>query len=276
MPKRILDRPVFIIAMPRSGSTLLFDLLRSHPGVRAWETEAYPPWAAVDPTVATGARGDAFDPATLDDTAWRRAEWSLHEAVIRRGIRERRGRVRYRFVEKTPANVIRAAALDEMFPDALFVHLTRDAPQNLASMLEGRDKRMAVRGWPARRDLEWHFLMPPGWMDHLADSPVAQFAWQWKVGNETAMRDLDAVPRTRWCRIRYEDLIADAPRMLDDLLAFAYLPRSQRVTEAAAQLAPSPATLSAPDEDKWRASATEIEPVLPPLADLRRALGYDA
>lgn len=260
--------------MPRSGSTLLFDLLRAHEDVRSWETEAYPPWQAVDPTVATGARGDAFDPAALDEPAWRRAEWALHEGVKRRGFRERRGRVRYRLVEKTPANIIRVAALGQMFPDALFIHLTRDVPQNIASMLEGRDKRLAVRGWPATHDYEWHFLMPPGWLGRVDDAPPQQFAWQWQVGNQTAIDDLDAIPRSRWARIKYEDLIADAPRMLDDLLAFSYLPPSRAVDKAAGALAPSQAVLSAPDEQKWRERASEIEPVLAPLAALRRTLGY--
>ncbi|MEY2471708.1 MAG: hypothetical protein QOK28_1037 [Actinomycetota bacterium] len=274
--RRILDRPVFVIAMPRSGSTLLFDVLRAHEGVRAWENEAYPPWVAVDPSVATGARGDAFDPDALDDTAWRRAEWSLHEGVMRRGLMERRGRVRYRLIDKTPPNVLRAGALDAMFPDALFIHLTRDAPQSIASMLEGRERGLSVRAWPQKHGHEWHFLMAPGWLGHLDDSPAEQFAWQWWVGNQTAVDDLERIPRSRWCRIKYEDFVANAPRMVDDLLAFCYLKPSAAVTEAAKKLAPSAVTLSAPSDDKWRARAAEIEPVLKPLAPLRRILGYDA
>jgi hypothetical protein len=273
--RRILDRPVFIIAMPRSGSTLLFDMLRQHEAVRAWDNEAYPPWVAVDATVGSGERGDAFDPDALDATAWRRAEWSLHEGVMRRGWMERRGRVRYRLIDKTPPNVLRVRALDAMFPDALFIHLTRDAPQNIASMLEGRDRGLAVRAWPRKHGHEWHFLMAPGWLGHLDDSPAAQFAWQWQVGNQAAVDDLAAITRSRWCRVRYEELVAHAPRLVDDLLSFCYLPPSAAVTRAAEELAPSAVTLSAPGDDKWRARADEIEPVLPPLAKLRQTLGYE-
>jgi len=273
--RRILDRPVFVVAMPRSGSTLLFDLLRAHEGVRAWENEAYPPWAAVDPNVSTGPRGDAFDPDALDDGAWRRAEWSLHEGVMRSGWREKHGRVRYRLVEKTPANVLRVRALHRMFPDALFIHLVRDAPPSIASMLEGRERGLATRGWPEKHGHEWHFLMPPGWLGRLDLSPAAQFAWQWEVGNQTALDDLADVARSRWCRIKYEDLIADAPRMMEDLLTFCYLPPSEAVARAATDLTPTAATLSAPDDNKWRARAADIEPVLPSLAPLRKMLGYE-
>lgn len=273
---RILDRPVFIIAMPRSGSTLLFDVLRAHEGVRSWDTEAYPPWVAVDPSVASGPRGDAFEPDAVDDGACRRAEWALHEGVMRKGWRERHGRVQYRLVEKTPANVLRVAALNKMFPDALFIHLTRDAPQNIASMLEGRERGLAVRGWPDKHGHEWHFLMAPGWLGHLDDSHAAQFAWQWQVGNQTAVDQLADVTHSRWCRVKYEDLVADAPRLVADLLTFCYLPPSDKVARAARDLAPTSVTLSEPDDQKWRTRAAEVEPVLPPLAELRRTLGYRA
>jgi hypothetical protein len=272
--RRILDRPIFIIAMPRSGSTLLFDVLRAHEGVRSWENEAYPPWVAVDPNVSTGPSGDAFDPACLDDDAWRRAEWAFHEGVMRRGPLEKRGRVRYRLIDKTPPNVLRVAALDAMFPDALFIHLTRDAPQSIASMLEGRERGLSPRGWPERQGHEWHFLMPPRWLGHLDDPPAAQFAWQWQVGNQTSIDDLARVTRSRWCRIKYEDLVADAPRMVEDLLTFCYLPRSDAVLAKAHDLAPTAVTLTDPDNDKWRAHADEIEPVLPRLRALRQTLGY--
>jgi hypothetical protein len=242
--------------------------------VRAWDTEAYPPWTAVVPNVGGGPHGDAFDPASLDADAWQRAEWSFHEGVMGRGPFEKRGRVRYRLVDKTPANVIRVAALDAMFPDALFIHLTRDAPPSIASMLEGREAGLAVRGWPERQGHEWHFLMPPGWLGRLDLSPAAQFAWQWQVGNQTAVDDLANVLRSRWCRIKYEDLVADAPRLVEDLLTFCYLPPSKAVTRAAHELAPTSVTLSAPSDDKWRARAKDIEPVLPQLAPLRKALGY--
>ncbi|HVT77019.1 MAG TPA: sulfotransferase [Acidimicrobiales bacterium] len=271
---RILDRPVFIIAMPRSGSTLLFDVLRAHEGVRAWDNEAYAPWAAVDPTVGSGPRGDAFDPEALDGDAWRRAEWSLHEGVMGTGWFERRGRVRYRLLEKTPPNVLRVAALDKMFPDALFIYLTRDAPPSIASMLEGRDRGLAVREWPRKHGHEWHFLMAPGWLGHLDDSPAEQFAWQWRVGNQTAVDDLARIAGSRWCRIKYEDFIADAPRMVEDLLTFCYLDPSPAVTKAARELAVTPVSLSAPSDDKWQTRAKEITPALAPLKHLRKTLGY--
>jgi hypothetical protein len=177
-------------------------------------------------------------------------------------------------VEKTPANVIRVAALHEMFPDAFFIYLTRDAPQNIASLLEGREKGLAARGWAKARGYDWHFLMPVGWMDHVDEPPAAQFAWQWQVGNQTALDDFANLPTNRWRRVRYEDLVADAQVVLADLLAFCELAPSPAVTRAATEMAPSRVTLSAPDSSKWLARADEIGPVLPGLASMRARLGY--
>jgi hypothetical protein len=249
--------------MPRSGSTLLFDLLKPHPKLYSWGDEAYPPWRAVDPEVG-GAYGDAFRPGvTLDADAVQR--------IYLEGVAAHHGRVprRYRLLDKTPPNVLRVPALQEMFPDAVFIHLVRDAPDNIASLLEGREQGLGVRDWPARNGTEWHFLMPPGWQDHVGETPARQFAWQWEVGTATPLRDL-----TDCARVRYEDLVAQPAEVVEDILVYAGLRMSREVLAACEAMAPSKHTLSDPAPDKWRARAVEIEPVLDDLYDLRRELGY--
>jgi hypothetical protein len=260
---RLFERPVFIIAMPRSGSTLLFDLLKVHPKLASWGDEAYPPWSAVDPELGSGPQGDALRSATPDAAAY--------ERVMQQGVIAHHGRVpwRSRLLDKTPPSVLRVPALQSMFPDAVFIHLVRDAPDNIASLLEGRDQRLAVRDWPHRNGMEWHFLMPPGWTDHLGEAPAQQFAWQWEVGTGTPLRDLSDC-----ARIRYEDLVAQPEEAVEDLLEYAGLRMSREVLSACRAMAPSKHTLSAPAPDKWRERAAEIEPVLDGLAELRRELGY--
>lgn len=260
--------------MPRSGSTLLFDLMNTHPKLLSWGDEAYPPWAAVDPEVGSGALGDNFRPESLDANAGERAAAVMHGGVVAHeqpGLLIRRGLRRYRLLEKTPANVVRVAALQQMFPDARFIHLVRDAPDNIASLLEGRDRGLAIRDWPKRNGMEWHFLMPAGWQEHLSDSPAAQFAWQWATGNQAAFDDLEG---SDFARVRYEDLVADPAGVVEDLLTFAALPMTDAVARACADMALSKHTLSTPGQDKWRDRAAEIEPVLGEFEELRRMLGY--
>lgn len=261
--KRRCSQPIFVIAMPRSGSTLLFDLLKPHPKLYSWGDEAYPPWRAVDPDIGA-AYGDAFRPeCVLDGDAV--------AAVFHEGVVAHHGRVprRYRLLDKTPPNVLRVPALQAMFPDAVFIHLVRDAPDNIASLLEGRELGLGVRDWPQRNGIDWHFLMPPGWQDHVSATPAAQFAWQWEVGTATPLRDL-----TDCARVRYEDLVAQPAEVVEDILEYAGLRMSRDVLAACNAMAPSKHTLSDPSPDKWRVRAAEIEPVLDDLYDLRHDLGY--
>jgi hypothetical protein len=256
-------QPIFVIAMPRSGSTLLFDLLQGHPKLYSWGDEAYPPWRAVDPEVG-GAYGDAFRPSCPLDAPGVMAAFNEGVAAHHRRVPRR-----YRLLDKTPPNVLRTPALAEMFPDAVFVHLVRDAPANIASLLEGRERGLGVRDWPSRHGMDWHFLMPPGWQDHVAATPVEQFAWQWETGTGTPLRDL-----TDCARVRYEDLVRQPAEVVEDILEYAGLRMSREVLAACQAMAPSKHTLSDPSPDKWRARAAEIEPVLDDLYDLRRELGY--
>lgn len=265
------DRPVFVLGMPRSGSTFLFDLLATHPKLLSWGDEAYPPWAAVDPELGSGEVGDALRVTEPDAERFTEV---MHSGVVsheRAGLLIRKGLRRYRLLDKTPPTVLRVRALRSMFPDAIFIHLVRDAPDSIASMLEGRDRALGVRDWPKRHGMDWHFLMPPGWQNHLHHSPAEQFAWQWEVGTGTPLRDLadDYV-----ARVRYEDLVTNPTDVVDDLLTFAGLSMTARVGEACEAMEPSKHTLSAPAPEKWRARAPEIEPVLDDLAELRRELGY--
>ncbi len=267
----MFDRPVFVLGMPRSGSTFLFDLLAAHPKLLSWGDEAYPPWSAVDPELGSGELGDALRISEPDVDLFVRV---MHQGVLaheRPGFLVRSGFRRYRLLDKTPPTVLRVPALRSMFPDAAFIHLVRDAPDSIASLLEGREKELGVRDWPARHGMDWHFLMPPGWQDHLQESPAAQFAWQWEQGTGTPLRDLGDI---EYARVRYEDLVVNPSEVLEDLLVFAGLTMTRSVADACEAMAPSKHTLSAPAPEKWRAHFAEIDPVLPPLAPLRRALGY--
>jgi hypothetical protein len=90
------------------------------------------------------------------------------------------------------------------------------------------------------------------------------------------LRDLQSLPADRYLQVRYEDLVADPSSVLRDVLAFAELAPDPRVHDAPAAAGTTGRTsFSAASPDKWRARAAEIEPLLPRLAPLRRALGYE-
>ena len=284
-PWRVLDRPVFVLAGPRSGSTLLFDLLAAHPDTISWPFEAQNAFRAAQPADHSYALGHRWPPEYANEQL-RRAlsrELYLGRLAARRrhgmpvGSLERLGLRKVRLLEKTPENVLRVGLLARLYPDARLVYLHRDAPATIGSLIEAWETpsaahaRIEVDG----RVVEWMMLAPPGWLD-LSQAPApVKAAFQWRAGVEHALADLDEVDPERVIRLSYEDLVADPETVLARVLDHCGLSQAPEVLGAAVALEGAGRTsFSAPRPDKWRERADQIEPLLPPLADLRGRLGY--
>jgi hypothetical protein len=103
--------PIFIVGMPRSGSTLLDQILGRHPDVTALgETAVLPPLL----------ERDVFaDPARPPDLA------GLARQYLK-GIRAKGWSGAGRFVDKTLENFLHVGAIALMFPNATILHAVRD------------------------------------------------------------------------------------------------------------------------------------------------------
>lgn len=112
------------------------------------------------------------------------------------------------FLSKRPSNSLRVPFLDEIFPDACFVHLTRD-PRAVGSSILRRARS-------GRRD--WWGAKPPGWTDQL-DRPVgSQVGWQIREIVETLRSDAnDRELEARFVELSYEDLTASPEETLSAL-----------------------------------------------------------
>jgi tetratricopeptide (TPR) repeat protein len=105
------DAPIFIVGMPRSGSTLLEQILASHPRVTALgETAALPR------LLEAGALAAEADQAVVRGLARRYLD----------AMRGRGWRGAGRFVDKTLENYLHVGAVARMFPRAVILHAVRD------------------------------------------------------------------------------------------------------------------------------------------------------
>lgn len=264
--------------MPRTGSTLLLDILATHPDLWSWEAEAYEAWDAARPAGHPDSSGDTWPVSYATPTLRVAAEHHLLAGVTKPlPASTRLGLRSVRFLEKTPATVLRVPVLAAVWPDARFVFLHRDAPANVASNIEAWEKGLAVR---RRRtsdgcDVEWGMLMPAGWEDHLGESIAARCAWAWEVGNRAALDAFATIDADRVARVAYEDLCADTVGTVRRLIAFAELPWCVEVETIATVRPESRVVLSAPRPSKWRERAVEMAPHLHALAPLSIELGYD-
>jgi hypothetical protein len=261
-----LREPVFIVAAPRSGSTLLFETLAAHDSIATLGGEAH--WLVEGlPELRPGS--GATDSNRLTAAAMTPAAGEQILAAIRERLQDSAGQpVRdrdLRFLEKTPKNALRIPFLRRLFPDARFIYLWRDPRENISSIIEawrsgGWVTYPSLEGW----DGPWSLLLPPQWQLQRGRPLPETAAWQWDSANRYICDDLAALPREQWTVVRYDELQESAPATVDRLCAFLGLTVDSSLARRLAQPLPlSRHTQTPPARDKWHKNADLIERVLP-------------
>ena len=268
-----IERPVFIIAAPRSGSTLLFETLAESHSICTLGGEAHGAIEGAQPSLRPGAPG--VDSNRLERRhATPEVIRRLHEefAAQRRPAPGADGAdvAGLRFLEKTPKNALRIPFLDAAFPDAQFIFLWREPRANLASIIEAwkAGRWVTYRGLDERAD-PWSLLLPPDWRA-MRDAPLPEIAaFQWESANRIALDDLSKIDRSRWTTVTYEDLIANPRAVIERLTKFMGISMDAGLEQRlAAPLPPSRQTNTPPDAQKWRLHEAVIEPQLPGLTPM--------
>jgi hypothetical protein len=267
-PDRAFDRPVFIISPPRSGSTMLFETLAQARNVYTIGGESH---QLIEGVRALSPQARGFDSNRLlaedaTDELAKVLRSRFFAALRDREQRRPDGATRVRMLEKTPKNALRIPFLAQVFPDARFIYLHRDPHQVLASMIEAWNSG-GFRTYPQLPDwrgLPWSMLLVPGWRE-LIGRPLHEIvAVQWRTTVQLMLDDLERLPRGRWVVTSYDALLTD-PQAEAGRVCAAHEIEWDRVIEGALPLASY--TVSAPDPQKWRRHQSEIEAVMPSIAD---------
>jgi len=205
---------VFLGGLHRSGTTLVFRLLRQHPlasgfrdtGVKEDEGQhlqtVYQPARAFGGEGRFGFRPEAhlIEPepfAARAQAASLFAQWGRHWDLQRPVL-----------IEKSPPNFIRMRYLQALFPDASFVILIRH-PLEVALAQRKRERRRSLRS----------------------------ILRHWFVCHDLLTADAPHV--TRLLTLRYEELLADPQPTLDRVLAFVDLPPAEEASAGEVTPAPS-------------------------------------
>lgn len=119
----VVDAPLFVVGLPRTGTTLVDRILSSHPQVTsAGELQAMP--LAVKQLSQTRSRL-VLDPSTIEALAGRSAH-ALGELYLTRA-RQNAGAESARFTDKFPLNFLYIGWIVEALPNAYIVCLRRGA-----------------------------------------------------------------------------------------------------------------------------------------------------
>jgi len=287
-PMVSFDRPIIILAAPRSGSTLLFETVAEAPRLWTVGGESHQLIEGIRPL---HPRGGVVDSNRLEavhatdrivQVLRQRFAQSLQDRAGQRlPVTEQNQAVR--FLEKTPKNALRQPFLDRVFPGALYVWLIRDPRPNISSMMEAWKSGHWVTypGLPGWRGPKWSLLLPPGWQN-LIGRPLEEIcAFQWETANRIILDDLGKLSPERWMACGYDELTASPDEVIDRICRFASLEQDDRLAHRVSGALPlSRYTQTAPDPEKWRKNEAEINRVLPSVETTwrkcRQVLGQDA
>lgn len=179
------NRPIFIIGCARSGTTLLRMILDSHPRISCGEETKF--LTDLEPIVGAHQR-------LLASYGFDRAWWLDRVREMYGGFQaaymEKRGKARW--AEKTPSYTMHLGFIEELFPEAQYIHIIRDGRDVVASFRDRWGYRSGVR--------------------------AANSIWAHYV--RTARDFGKDLPPGRYRELRYEALVKDTEPTVRALLAF--------------------------------------------------------
>jgi len=192
-----------IMGCARSGTSILGELIGSHPEVR-YKHEAHSVW----------------NKAGLGENGSHRltAEHATPKVArqIRKRFTEEKGGARL-FVEKCPRSVLRIPFIRAVFPEAKLIHIMRDGRDVACSMLPGLGGE------------EWRHLKPPDWQRLMQEQRgIMRCAHAWKSVMEIALQDLEWEEHFE---IKYEELVERPESHVRALMQFLELPEHPAVFE---------------------------------------------
>ncbi len=267
--------PVFVIGVSRSGTSLLFDVLRKSRYLGGMPREGHDLWRRFHHPRWTGWRSDAIGEGQI-----RRGERRYVNAYLSSwGARER-------FIDKTPENSLRIDYLLELFPDARFIVMWRNPLEVINSFIRGwRDPTGRFRSYFVPEDLEipdyphrrrWCFALIDGWRD-LKRSEIPEIAFrQWETLATALLEARGSVPRDQWFEFRLEDLLASPDSAIERICQAAGIEPEVAVVERFAYGVTHPINaLAAPDSTPGaRDGHDELARFLPRMAQLAERAGY--
>lgn len=185
-----MERPIFVVGCPRSGTTLLRSILDAHPRICCpeWESGVF---VALSQMLDRDTEWHAANDSVIGSLRPRMIEWA------RRAVLEMMDELtaevqKPRWAEKTPAHVLHIRLIHEVFPEAQFLHIIRNGADVVKSLQNMPWAPRRIR-WSARR-----------WIDSI----------------ETGRREGSSLPSGAYREVRYEDLTARPREVVEEICEF--------------------------------------------------------
>lgn len=249
LPRRLdprVQRPIFILGAPRSGTTFLGSCIGRLPEVSYH----------FEPRLTKAAARCVYDGSWSEAKAARVFRGTYAALLVAGGHGGRR------FAEKNPENCFLVPFLFRAFPDAHFVQILRDGRDATVSHAEkpwlaaasagtGRRGRGGTAWGPHPR----FWVEPDRREEFRAVSDLERSAWCWRRFTEAALAGLAGLPADRVLQIRYEEMTREPSQAAERIADFLHVSTE---TDRSA-LAQALATASTSSVGRWRAALTAPE-----------------
>lgn len=269
-----LSQPVFIIGAPRSGTSLLYAILRMSSVLKHWPGESHEIWEADYHPAVRGWESNELGASDVTPEA---------AARIRRSFFLVAGS-KHRLIDKTPRNALRVPFVNALFPDARFIYIKRDGKENINSLINAwRTPRYRTYELPEPHAIPgvdpkwWKFVLYPGWRDDRTGPLEVVTAKQWTNSNEHAMDAFAAIEPARVLELRYEDLVDEPVEQVGRVMGFLDVPYEAAIRAKAAATSTTPInTVTPPERGKWRKeNPTEIAAVTELIRPMMERMNYE-
>jgi hypothetical protein len=281
-----LKPPIILIGNHRSGTTVTQQLIGLHPDVVTW----YEPrtlWRYADP-----ARGhDESDESDATEEVVRYIRRRFLKYQAQHGDRQ--------IMEKTPSNVLRVPFVHKVFPDSIYLYITRNP---FSCMSSNELKWYRTKTWAGLRrtladvpvaqlhyyagDFIRHMVVRKVWKNKYMsvwgpryrgiDEDVRDhgmlrvIARQWARCNRKAREDLAKFGNGRVLSFRYEDLIQDPQFVLRRIYDHCGLTCDDSIIRAAEEM------VDPGRQEKWlRLDREQLRAILPEIQAEMEFHGYE-
>ena len=237
-----IEKPIFVVGAPRSGTTLLYQTLAQHPDLgwlssktgKKFYSEEFLRFVYLRRRIF-GLRNfsypiEAFNPrffSTIEFPAEVGYLWSMvfkgdwdskisekNLEILKKMIIEILDKKKKkRFISKYPPYSIKIPLIDKAFPDSKFIHIIRDGRFVVNSML----KR-------AQENSLGYFGIPLKPSEKKVMNQIEEHATQWRQIIEAIRNASKNLTKNQYLEIKYEDLIKNTDHCLNQVTKFCELP----------------------------------------------------
>jgi len=233
-----ISRPIFIIGVPRSGTTLLYNLMAHHKDlawfsqydlskvfskeflhfyklrkrlfdIRRW-SYAEPNMPNYDVLFDVPIEFSIFwdrhigqnwvDEKDVDDSSKKRLRETISQIIISKNKK--------RFLSKYPRNSVRIRYLNKVFPGSIFINIVRDGRAVVASMLDRTEAKIfGYFGIPLKNDDQSQLFF------------LERHATQWVEVLEEINRAKNYLKPEQYFELKYEDLVSEPKKWLTKIFS---------------------------------------------------------